>query len=145
MVATRLMRLPVTLDKFQQALHFFLRADADANHAGTDIFRTITKQNTCCLQFPAHFRAARTEIGQKEIPSARIGLYAEFVKLLFEPTSRPQDVFYVELHGLGISDGRFRSRQRGDVHWERGRRAAKDRERFGAGDNRAEAKAGESG
>src|SRR5580658_303854 len=67
--------LPVSLDQFQQAFHFFLCADADAHEASANVFRAIAQQDALFQQLRTHFRSSRTEIGQKKIAGARIGLY----------------------------------------------------------------------
>src|SRR5580658_9181566 len=136
--------LAVALDEFQQALHFFLCADADTHEAGTDVLRTIAKKDALRVQLLAQFRTPGAEIGQNEISGAGKSLYVELMQLFFKPGAGAQYVFHVGLHGAGVADGRFRGGQRGYVDGEGSRGTAKDRERFRAGDDGAEAKSRES-
>src|SRR5579872_535000 len=145
MLADRGMCLPVALDEFQEALHFFLCADGDANHAGACVFCTIAEENAFFLKLQAHLRPAGAEIREEKIAGAGIGLYVEFVKFVFKPLSRAQNVFNIELHRSRVADSRLGGGQRGYVDGERGRGAAKDRERFRARDHSSEAEAGEAG
>src|SRR5579864_4190249 len=145
MLADRGMCLPVALDEFQQALHFFLCADGDANHAGAYIFSTIAEEHAFFLKLRAHFRPAGAEIREEKIAGAGIGLYVKFVKFVFKPLSGAQNVFNVELHRSRVADSCLGGGQRGYVDGERGRGASKDRERFRARDHGSEAEAGEAG
>ena len=95
-------------------------------------------------QLRAHFRSAGTEIGQKKIARARVGLYVQSLEFLFEPPARTQYVLDVELHRSGIADSRFRSSQCGYVDGEGSSGAAKNSERFRAGDDGSKAKSRES-
>src|ERR1700722_2275029 len=64
------------LNEFEQTLHLFLRADADADVAGGNV-PAIAKNNFVFGHAGDEIRAGGAEIDENEIPGARVGFTAE--------------------------------------------------------------------
>src|SRR6202451_4582312 len=115
------------LDQFEDALHLVLLPDTDADVAGGDV-SAVAQDNFLFGKVGDEIGSSGAEIDENEISGTRVCLESERVQFLLEPRPRPQNVFHIARHRLGVVNGGFRGYQRREVRRERCGGATKDGE-----------------
>src|SRR5262249_54501494 len=94
------------LNELEQALHFFLRANADANMARSDV-SAITENDFVSSHSGDEIGTGFAKIDENKISGARVGVEAKLVQFLLEPRAQAKNALYIPLHGFAVGNRRL--------------------------------------